>query len=215
VNSSSQRQPPRTYSVSSHCVRLFLAPISRRNQSHRPIQLLFSSWPFFIQLCLVFTTRRYASAVYAVVACLSVTSRYCIETTGRAYSTHPDPLARREGACCPFPRTLPRPHIALRASGSSFLGLVLQSRRLARPQSLTNMTPLAVFYSNYFLLVNTNLDLELHLHIAAVKTFALIVDALHERNRRRLKTARNGRLRCISDAGDDRNSKRIFRFSLI
>jgi len=36
---------------------------------------------------LVFTTRRYASAVYAVVVCLSVrpsaTSRYCIETTRR------------------------------------------------------------------------------------------------------------------------------------
>ena len=30
-----------------------------------------------------FTARRYASAVYAVVVCPSVTSRYCIETTGR------------------------------------------------------------------------------------------------------------------------------------
>ena len=30
-----------------------------------------------------FTARRYASAVLAVVVCLSVTSRYCIETTGR------------------------------------------------------------------------------------------------------------------------------------
>jgi len=28
------------------------------------------------------TARRYASAVYAVVVCPSVTSRYCIETTG-------------------------------------------------------------------------------------------------------------------------------------
>ena len=36
---------------------------------------------------LIFTARRYASAVYAVVMCLSVrpsvTSRYCMETTGR------------------------------------------------------------------------------------------------------------------------------------
>ena len=35
----------------------------------------------------IFTERRYASAVYAVVVCpsvcLSVTSQYCIETTGR------------------------------------------------------------------------------------------------------------------------------------
>jgi len=28
------------------------------------------------------TARRYASAAYAVVVCPSVTSRYCIETTG-------------------------------------------------------------------------------------------------------------------------------------
>jgi len=57
------------------------------------------------------------------------------------------------------------------------------------------MTPLAVFYSNYVLLVNTNLDLELHLHIAADKTIPLIVDALHERNRR---TAENGEKRSAS-----------------
>jgi len=31
----------------------------------------------------VFIARRYASAVYAVVMCPTVTSRYCIETTGR------------------------------------------------------------------------------------------------------------------------------------
>ena len=35
----------------------------------------------------IFTERRYASAVYAIVVCpsvcLSVTSQYCIETTGR------------------------------------------------------------------------------------------------------------------------------------
>jgi len=46
-----------------------------------------------VRLCTAFeqkhriTARRYASAVYAVVVCLSVrlsvTSRYCVETAGR------------------------------------------------------------------------------------------------------------------------------------
>ena len=39
------------------------------------------------EFCLIFTARRYASAVYAVVACpsvgRSVTSWYCIKTTGQ------------------------------------------------------------------------------------------------------------------------------------
>ena len=32
---------------------------------------------------LLFSARRYASAIFAVIVCPSVTSRYCIETTGR------------------------------------------------------------------------------------------------------------------------------------
>jgi len=54
----------------------------------------FSKFNFFLVLSAHFAARHYASAVFAIVVCLSVrqsvcrsvTSRYCIETTGRIWA---------------------------------------------------------------------------------------------------------------------------------
>jgi len=46
----------------------------------------------FVLIQCIYTARRYASAIYAVDVCpsvrLSITSPYCIETTGRIKLSH-------------------------------------------------------------------------------------------------------------------------------
>jgi len=88
---------------------------------------------FYGAVHIFFTARRYASAVLAVVVCLSVTSRYCIETTGRIElvlarglsSTYPTPCYKEIRVS----RTVPNSRLKFRHGKSIVLSTKLVDGR--------------------------------------------------------------------------------------